>query len=233
MILAAAMDGNVYLFQGLGNQMRKLTKIRSHTSWVKDCSWNVFKQSALEYASVSRDQHCVLQRVTRQEGDTAIVEKCQALFFGESVESCAFIGTDRLAVSTAGHLGITICDMEKNTKAAFDFTTRSRSGDASICMVRRSPCGGFLLAASNIGKIYLLGSLSSSEPQIVRIFGGHSSGQFSTPAIAWSLESDFIFSNSQHDASLYSWQVASGKIEGRYEGHSKAIRNLCSRGNES
>jgi WD40 repeat protein len=88
-----------------------------------------------------------------------------------------------------------------------------------------SPNGKYICAATDTSRNIILQVQTSN---IIRDLYGHKNDGYSQPRIAWSCNGQYIFGNTQDDGSICVWDIASGKIVTKLEGHGSPIRDVFS-----
>jgi WD40 repeat protein len=81
----------------------------------------------------------------------------------------------------------------------------------SFCVLdlQLSPNGQFLACATDAHRHIIL---DCNDYRIVRNLYGHQADSYSSPVIAWSTNSQYLYSNHQHEAKIVVYELASGKI---------------------
>ena len=95
---------------------------------------------------------------------------------------------------------------------------------AILCLAP-SPDGRYLAAATDASRNIVFEAGTSRQ---VRNLYGHQNDNYSHPRIAWTRSGQYLLGNSQDGHALCVWDVASGTIVDRLDGHGGQIREICS-----
>jgi len=88
-----------------------------------------------------------------------------------------------------------------------------------------SPDGSLLLVATDKDTIFCFKTGTNKR---VRLFAGHSSGQYARPVVTWCPTGKYIYCNSEGDCQIYIYSLASEGIVGKLGGHRNVIRDVSS-----
>lgn len=87
-----------------------------------------------------------------------------------------------------------------------------------------SPNRQYLLIATD-NQMHFVLRLHSN--QRLRVLSGHTAGAYSKPVAVWDHTGDYVYSNSEEDATLYVYSLCTEKICGKLRGHTGIVRGLC------
>ena len=87
-----------------------------------------------------------------------------------------------------------------------------------------SPCSQFLLVATdkNMHIVYLIGTNKK-----LRVFAGHSCGDYGKPRVWWDNSGRYVYSNSDNGNSIVVYSVASQRVIATMTGHRSSIRDIA------
>jgi WD40 repeat protein len=88
-----------------------------------------------------------------------------------------------------------------------------------------SPNGKYLALATDASRNMVVDIESGLH---IRNLYGHQNDGYSNPKLAWSSNGQYILGNTQADASLCVWDIASSQLVQRYgDAHGQTIRDMC------
>lgn len=260
-LAAGCMDGSVQLVEyaapSLSNEQTwqlLATPIPSewkHHKYVRCMAWmarNSSNQALLATASADGNVH--LYQITKKEDimecDDAPtskleIQQLQTLHLGGSIEAMVF-WKEYLLVYARNSPFLQYFDVTKdmhlhqkvnlNTNTTGKSTTGGFDDHVSFCIMDLavSPCGTYLAAATDTSRNMVLEAATGVQ---LRNLYGHSNDGFSQPKLTWSNNGMYIIGNTQEEAALCVWDIASEKLITRLSsGTSSPVRDLV-RGHSS
>ena len=113
--------------------------------------------------------------------------------------------THRVNLNTNNNTTTTRSSSSNNTVGAFT------DEHVSFCIMDLavSPCGRYLAAATDASRNLIL---DAGTGQVLRSLYGHQNDGYSQPKLAWSRNGQYLAGNTQHDAELVVWDIASSQI---------------------
>jgi WD40 repeat protein len=147
-------------------------------------------------------------------------------------------------VRDSPHLYVFEDDDDTNTAWELKHTIDIHEGNGgfenhvSFCILdlQVSPDGHFLACATDAHRHIILdlhhhnnNNNNNEKYRIVRNLYGHHADNYSAPVIAWSANSQYLYSNHQHEAKIVVYEIASGKIVSELTSpHTRPIKSLYS-----
>lgn len=243
-IAAGCMDGSVNLVQYSNKEARILEISNScnssagpgshsgplvvkHNKYVKDLVWSP-NEPLLASACAEGKVH--VSRISApDESGVVTVERIQTLYLPGAVEALCFLD-DTLCCYVRDTSYISYFDMKNNwSQTKYSVNGVHQHDDFvsfAILSLVPSPDGKYLGAATDTSRNIIFEAKSS---KIVRDLYGHKNDGFSTPKIAWSKSSMYLFGNTQDDPCICVWDIAGSTIVKKLEGeHSGQIRDIFS-----
>jgi WD40 repeat protein len=244
------------LMTGKGLVVKSVAKIqRTHDKYCKKVAWNSSSSASMNpplLATCSADGSVKLHRVSvktdyssEDEATGIQLNEVETLHFdGGGVEAMCFVKEELCCYvrgkpylncfdTTKDNLGPRKINLNHGGKPVAAGTTLEDQ-HVSFAVMDMAPSPQ--TAGSNGNKDYLALATDVSRNIIldfatglqVRNLYGHQNDAFSNPKIAWSSNGQYLLGNTQEDASLCVWDIASTKIVQRIQegGHLQTIRDL-------
>jgi WD40 repeat protein len=203
-----------------------------HSKYVTALAWG--SSSSLDDATVwlassSADGtihvSTVVQQSTENDDDDdtpttrVTATHCKSLHFDEAVPClCWCRGTIYAYVRGTPHLTCIQIPTEKSSLQDYVVTKLHLNAHPlddhvsfAVLQLQPSPDGRFLAAATDANRHVIL-DVSLQPPRIVQNLYDHDADAYSSPKVAWSTNGLYLYSNTQHDARLLVYEIASGRV---------------------
>lgn len=255
-VAAGCMDGSVWvasfdIVTGKGLVITASTMIpKKHAKYVKTVAWRSTNNTPFVLASGSADGTIQLTEVSIQvnygtddETTTSIdLKPMETLHLSGAVEALCFI-QDELCCYARGKPYLMCFDTRQDfcqrkinlnsggRPAAAGTTLEDQHVSFAIMDMAPSPTaagnnptvGKYLAVATDASRNIIIDFASGLQ---VRNLYGHQNDSYSNPKIAWSSNGQYLLGNTQEDASVCVWDIASGEIVERMNEHGQTVRGL-------
>ena len=231
-VVGGCMDGSVVLIQydtsHAGLQAKIIPSTIKHSKYVKQVAWSPTDNI---FASASADGTVQVHKVLWNGMDDDIkVEKVQTLNLSGAVEALCF-AHDHLCCYARGTPYLSYFDLGKDF-AQTKINLNQGPGNAgfadhvSFCVLDMA-CKDdkFLALATDMSRNIVLDWATGKQ---IRNLYGHTNDGFSQPKIAWSQNGQYLLGNTQQDAHVCVWDIASSSIVDTLKGHTQPIRDMYS-----
>lgn len=249
LLACGCMDGAAYLVQyAVENEGgRSVLKIVNHTQlpnkhnkYVKTVAWS--PNDALLSTS-SADGNIHLYRIQSDGMDSITlapkysVRLMESLHLQTAIEALCFTANEQLLCYARNTPHIACFDLGKDmvqtkvnlnkaatnaTAGGFDEHVSLAVMDLSVSAASSHACW---LAATDTARNFVLDGRSH---KIVRNLYGHANDGYSQPKAVWSANGQYVLGNTQDDAVVCVWDVASQQLVDKLEGHAAPVRDLFS-----
>lgn len=257
LVAAGSMDGNVWvhayeLVTGQGLKITASSKIPTkHGKYVKKVAWN----SAGLLASASADGTVQVHKVTldvdyTKDDDSAhqlTVKSLEKLHLSGAVEAMCFVQDQYLVCYAREKPYLLVFDsQEEFAIRKINLNSGGRPAAAGTSMEDQHVSFAVMdIAASPNNQHKYLALATDSSRNIIVAFDtglqvrnlyGHQNDGFSNPKIAWSHNGQYLLGNTQEDASICVWDIASSQLVARIggsvsgdaksNGHGQTVRDM-------
>jgi WD40 repeat protein len=238
-IAAGLMNGRVVLVTvstrlvlTLSVQDSSLSQPPRHSKYVTALAWgNSLHNDTVWLASSSADGTIHVSTVVPQsrendEDDDAMMTQiaathCKSLHFDEAVPClCWCQGTIYAYVRGTPHL--TCIQLPTDSSSSLqDYVITKLHLNAhplddhvsfAVLQLQPSPNGRFLAAATDANRHVIIDVSLPQASRIVQNLYDHDADAYSSPKVAWSTNGLYLYSNTQHDARLLVYEIASGRV---------------------
>ena len=248
-LAVGCMDGSVSLirYESVLNSTTLKTSVlaleKKHTKYVRNVVWAPTRNLLV---STSADGCIYMYKVEKKtdlmnldddDNDTINSPKIEATLVESfhltgAVEACCF-SDDKLICYVRGTPHLTYFDLNedmKQTKINLNQQEGTTAGGFSehvsfAILDLRQYQNKYLAAATDTSRNIVL---DLETGRVLRNLYGHANDGFSQPKVCWSLSGQYIIGNTQDDSVVCVWDIASGQIVKRLEGHTSPIRDMCS-----
>lgn len=229
LVAGGCMDGSLavltYSIVGLGGglEIQPLQVSVKHAKYVKSMTWSPTGQPIL--ATASADGTIALSKI--QQGK---METMTTLHLPGPVETLCFSEDGKLLFCyTRGTPYLSSFNLEKN----YEQTKINLNGGGgggfvdhvSFAVMDMAVRGKYLALATDTSRNIIF---HLDENRQVRNLYGHTNDGYSQPKLGFSQNGQYILGNTQDDASVCVWDIASTTIVKRLVGHGQPVRALYS-----
>ena len=222
-LAAGCMDGRIALLRYEHSSSNGLQaslvdqQPEGHRKFVKSVVW---KDNLLASSSADGSMH--VYRV-----DDSLT-KVTSMHFDGAVEATCFTQT-HLVCYARGSPFLRFFELENDFEPTQINLNGSGAGfneHVSFCVMDLKVHGEYLAAATDTSRNIVL----DHTGKIVRNLYGHQNDGFSQPKLCWSSNGAYVLGNTQDDSMVCVWDVASGELVERLDGHGAPIRDIFSCG---
>lgn len=225
-VLCGCMDGSHHLLRLSHLQENRFTQpdesFHDHRKYVSSVK---FSFDGSMFAVASHDKSVTMYRKT-DEGRYELAETLRVVQAVEAVEFVHVDGQESVAIAMRENpylLYVRTSDWQQ-TKVSVNEADWDAHVSFSILFLHRSPCGRYLLAATDKSRhiVYAVGT-----NRIVRNLYGHTCTQFSNPRAVWDHSGRYVYCNSEADNKIHVYSIAAETIVHSIDAHNKLIRDLA------
>jgi hypothetical protein len=243
-VAAGCMDGSVHLIEfETSTPLRALIvpteSLKKHSKYVRAVVWD--NTNKLVTASADGTMH-LYQVVRNILMETVEITCVKSFHFDAAIESVCFHGPVLLAY-IRGTAHLTTIDTSNNdydiTKINLNVNTRNAVTGGfddhvsfAILDMKISPNGKFLAAATDTSR-HIIMDLTNHNVQIRNLYG-HKADIYSSPVLAWSANSLYLYSNNQDASEYVVYEISSASIVSTIsEHHVRPIKSMWSSRNSN
>lgn len=228
---AGCMDGSVHVVRFDTHSGLEAKEVApgtiKHAKYIRTVAWS---SNDNMLATSSADGCVQIHRIHWNGFDDNIqLEKVESLNLSGPVESLCF-HKNFLVCYARGTPFLSYFDVTKNFERT-KYNLNQGPGNAgfsdhvSFCVMDMSPFGDYLALATDTSRNIIIEFDTGKQ---IRNLYGHQNDGFSQPKIAWSMNGQYLYGNTQDESTLVVWDIASATIVERLGGHSNNIRDLFS-----
>jgi len=228
-IATGGMDGAVSILRYSNtDEIQLLQSNIKHGKYIKSLHWSPTKYGHTSIlASASADGTLFLSKV---DEDTSRIYTMEQLRFDGPLEAFCFLDHGSiLCVHVRGTTYLSYFYIEQNFKQKKLTLNTSAFNDEhvsfTVLSLVPSPCGKYIAAATDVSRNIILDAKTCRQ---VRNLYGHVNDGYSTPKIGWSSNGQYLYGNTQNEASICVWDISSSSIVNKLQGHDGQIRDLYS-----
>jgi len=230
-----------------------LGRFQAHRKYVKAVKWS---PNGRTLATCSADGNIHLYTVERgtmmddgggddndddDEDNSVRVQHRQSFHLPGPVECLCFASDTVLLAHARGTAVLTQFDLTDDEGAVTEINLNTNHANEAlpnggfadhvsftVLDLQISPCGQFLALATDCHRHMVLDLHRAGAPQVRNLYG-HQADGFSSPVIAWSANSQYLYGSDQHQAVVWVYDVAASKIVSQLQrAHTRPVKALFS-----
>lgn len=235
LLACSMMDGSMVIINAANSQV---THLKDHAKYVVGVKWS---PDGTLLATVSHDKSVNLYRVATTDAAVQAVEKVNTLRLSVTPESCCFApAAGQTAEALAGalpcryelvialrdtnHLIYMDCETFKQRFVLLNENAWDTHVSITPLFLLTSPDLKCLLVATDKNMHFMT---RLGESKRLKVYAGHNCGDYGKPRVSFDATGQYVYCNSENDSSVFIYDVTSGSIVGKLDGHRNIVKDVC------